>query len=73
MDQLSFNLQITFLIIYVNLWLINFSVFNQQGVANELRVTSIPAFQFFKNGKLVDKFVGANKHLLLNTVSKHAP
>ncbi|XP_022139257.1 thioredoxin H1-like [Momordica charantia] len=41
-------------------------------VANELGVGAIPSFQFFKNGKLVDKFVGANKDLLTNTLSKHA-
>ncbi|CAK9323809.1 unnamed protein product [Citrullus colocynthis] len=41
-------------------------------IAKEFGVSSIPSFQFLKNGKLVDKFVGANKNLLLNTVSKHA-
>ncbi|XP_038893273.1 thioredoxin H1-like [Benincasa hispida] len=40
-------------------------------VANELGVGALPSFQFFKNGKLVDKFVGARKDVLHSTVSKH--
>ncbi|XP_022996723.1 thioredoxin H-type-like [Cucurbita maxima] len=41
-------------------------------VANELGVGALPSFQFFKNGQLVDKFVGAKKDVLLNIVSKHS-
>ncbi|KAL0539448.1 hypothetical protein IC582_023660 [Cucumis melo] len=40
-------------------------------VANEYGVGALPSFQFFKNGKLVDKFVGARKDVLHKTVSKH--
>ncbi|XP_038893093.1 thioredoxin H1-like [Benincasa hispida] len=41
-------------------------------IAKELGVSSIPSFQFIKNGKVVDKFVGAKKDLLKSTVAKHA-
>ncbi|KAL0539447.1 hypothetical protein IC582_023659 [Cucumis melo] len=41
-------------------------------IAKEFGVSSVPSFQFLKNGKLVDKFVGAKKNLLQSTISKHS-
>ncbi|CAK9323808.1 unnamed protein product [Citrullus colocynthis] len=40
-------------------------------VANELGVGALPSFQFYKKGKLVDKFVGARKDVLQNTLYKY--
>ncbi|KAL8166091.1 hypothetical protein V2J09_007590 [Rumex salicifolius] len=41
-------------------------------VAEEWSVEAMPTFIFLKNGKLVEKVVGANKDLLLATTEKHA-
>ncbi|CAK9323810.1 unnamed protein product [Citrullus colocynthis] len=41
-------------------------------VAKEFEVSALPSFQFFKNGKLVEKFVGAKKDVLKRTILKHA-
>ncbi|KAL3505339.1 hypothetical protein ACH5RR_035180 [Cinchona calisaya] len=41
-------------------------------VAEEHEVDAMPTFIFFKEGKPVDKFVGAKKDELLQTITKHA-
>ncbi|XP_027331682.1 thioredoxin H1-like [Abrus precatorius] len=41
-------------------------------VAKEWSVEAMPTFLFFKEGKLVDKVVGAKKEELQLTITKHA-
>lgn len=44
-----------------------------QAVAEEWQVEAMPTFLFLKEGKLVDKVVGAKKEELQLTLAKHAP
>ncbi|KGN59999.1 thioredoxin H-type [Cucumis sativus] len=41
-------------------------------VAAEWGVSALPCFMFLKNGKMVDRFVGARKDALRKLVSHHA-
>uniref|UniRef100_A0A2P2QLV9 Thioredoxin n=1 Tax=Rhizophora mucronata TaxID=61149 RepID=A0A2P2QLV9_RHIMU len=41
-------------------------------VAQDWAVEAMPTFMFLKEGKIVDKVIGARKELLLQTVAKHA-
>jgi thioredoxin 1 len=43
----------------------------RQEVATEYKVEAMPTFLFIKEGKLVDKVVGAKRDELLQTVTKH--
>ena len=43
-----------------------------QSVAKEWEVEAMPTFLFLKEGKIVDKIVGAKKDDLVQTVSKHS-
>lgn len=43
-----------------------------QTVAEEWGVEAMPTFLFLKEGKLVDKVVGAQKEKLQSTIAKHA-
>ncbi|XP_041077379.1 thioredoxin-like [Polyodon spathula] len=42
-----------------------------QDVAEMCNVSSMPTFQFFKNGQMVEEFSGANKDKLQETLLKH--
>ena len=48
---------------------VDFSCF--QEVASDWAVEAMPTFMFLKEGKLVDKVVGAKKDELQQTVAKH--
>ncbi|XP_068584445.1 thioredoxin-like [Cebidichthys violaceus] len=39
-------------------------------VSKECKITSMPTFHFYKNGKKVDEFSGADKQKLLATLNK---
>ncbi|XP_021758334.1 thioredoxin H5-like [Chenopodium quinoa] len=41
-------------------------------VAEDFKVDSMPTFVFLKQGKVVDRFVGANKESLLKLVTEHS-
>ncbi|CAI9116826.1 OLC1v1018090C1 [Oldenlandia corymbosa var. corymbosa] len=41
-------------------------------VAKEYSIEAMPTFLFFKEGAVVDKFVGAKKDELTQTITKHA-
>lgn len=43
-----------------------------QVVAEEWQIEAMPTFIFFREGVVVDKFVGAKKEELLQTITKHA-
>lgn len=43
-----------------------------QVVAVEWQIEAVPTFIFFREGVVVDKFVGAKKEELLETITKHA-
>jgi len=43
-----------------------------QSVSTEWKVEAMPTFLFLKEGKLVDKIVGAKKDELQATIHKHA-
>ncbi|XP_020238323.1 thioredoxin H-type [Cajanus cajan] len=43
-----------------------------RSVAEEWSIEAMPTFLFLKDGKLVDKVVGASKDLLQVTIDKHA-
>uniref|UniRef100_A0A803MSI3 Thioredoxin domain-containing protein n=1 Tax=Chenopodium quinoa TaxID=63459 RepID=A0A803MSI3_CHEQI len=43
-----------------------------QTVAEDFKVDSMPTFVFLKQGKVVDRFVGANKESLLKLVTEHS-
>lgn len=43
-----------------------------QTVAEEWNVEAMPTFVFIKEGKEVDRVVGANKDGLIQTIGKHA-
>jgi thioredoxin 1 len=48
------------------------SLYILQAVAEEWNVEAMPTFIFLKDGKLVDKTVGADKDGLPTLVAKHA-
>lgn len=43
-----------------------------QTIAEEWKIEAMPTFLFLKEGKLVDKVVGAKKDDLILTVAKHS-
>ena len=49
-----------------------FRMLDLQSVAREWEVEAMPTFLFLKEGKIVDKIVGAKKDDLVQTVSKHS-
>ncbi|KAM3497749.1 hypothetical protein MY10362_008910 [Beauveria mimosiformis] len=51
---------------------VKFDVDNIPEISQELRVSSIPAFFFFKDGEQVDKFVGANPAELQRLLKTHS-
>lgn len=42
-----------------------------QDVASDWAVEAMPTFMFLKNGKIIDKVVGAKKEELQQTIAKH--
>ncbi len=51
---------------------VKFDVDNVPEIAQQLRVSSIPAFFFFKDGEQVDNFVGANPAELQRLLKTHS-
>lgn len=49
-----------------------FRMLDLQSVAEEWNVEAMPTFVFLKEGKLVDKVVGAKKEELLQKVEQHS-
>ncbi|GMN35634.1 hypothetical protein TIFTF001_005420 [Ficus carica] len=49
-----------------------FRMLDLQSVAKEWDVEAMPTFLFLKEGKIVDKIVGAKKEELVQTVVKHS-
>lgn len=47
-------------------------MFLHQSLAEEWSVEAMPSFLFLKEGKEVDRVVGAQKDVLLHAISKHA-
>ena len=43
-----------------------------QTVAEKYEVEAMPTFIFFRDGNIVEKFVGAKKDELLQVITKHA-
>lgn len=47
------------------------SIYLSQSVATDWAVEAMPTFMFIKEGKIVDKVVGAKKDELQQTIAKH--
>ena len=54
----------------IELWC-TWLIFWLQSVATDWAVEAMPTFMFLKQGKIVDKVVGANKDSLQQTIAKH--
>lgn len=66
------NLQPT---LYIELFSVKFTKVWKcfvQSVAEDWAVEAMPTFMFLKEGKIVDKVVGAKKEELQMTIAKHA-
>lgn len=50
---------------------LTFTLTSLQSVAEDWAVEAMPTFMFLKEGKIVDKVVGAKKEELQQTVAKH--
>ena len=57
---------------FPNVEFVKVDVDDASEIAEDCGVTSMPTFQFFKGGAMVQNFVGANKQKLKETVEKLA-
>lgn len=50
---------------------VNLRMENNSELSKEYKIEFVPTFVFVKNGQNVDRLVGSNEDLLVNTVNKH--
>jgi len=56
---------------YTNVVFLKVDVDENEEIATEYKVSAMPTFMFFKNGKKIDEFAGANENKLNELIQKH--